>query len=158
MRCNGFPAGPLILGLILGGLKERSMRQALLISSGDFSTFVTKPISASLLALAALSLLGPVLTHLRRRRVAARTAPSGGTVSGTVAGGSAALAPGGDEDAAAAGPGGPGASGASGEEVAAADSGRRQATSGAGVPEHGVARPEDVAPDGGDGRGGGEGP
>ncbi|GAB3109754.1 tripartite tricarboxylate transporter permease [Streptomyces calidiresistens] len=71
MRTNGFPAAPLILGLILGGLMERSMRQALLISSGDFTVFVTKPISATLLALAALSLLAPLVGVWRRRRARA---------------------------------------------------------------------------------------
>ncbi|MBB1255676.1 tripartite tricarboxylate transporter permease [Streptomyces alkaliterrae] len=68
MRANGFPAAPLILGLILGGLMEKSMRQALLISSGDLTTFVTKPISATLLALAALSLLAPLYGAWRRTR------------------------------------------------------------------------------------------
>ncbi|MCC5033720.1 tripartite tricarboxylate transporter permease [Streptomyces sp. WAC 00631] len=77
MRSNGFPAAPLILGLILGGLMERSMRQALLISSGDFSTFLTKPISAALLAVAALSLLGSVAGPWRRRAAARRAAAAG---------------------------------------------------------------------------------
>ncbi|MCH0540835.1 tripartite tricarboxylate transporter permease [Streptomyces sp. MUM 203J] len=71
MRANDFPAAPLILGLILGGLMEKSMRQALLISSGDFSVFVTKPISAVLLALAAVSVLAPLYGAWRRRRTAA---------------------------------------------------------------------------------------
>lgn len=68
MRANDFPAAPLILGLILGGLMEKSMRQALLISSGDFSTFVTKPISAVLLALALLSMVAPLYGAWRRSR------------------------------------------------------------------------------------------
>ncbi|MEU4887025.1 tripartite tricarboxylate transporter permease [Streptomyces xinghaiensis] len=77
MRSNGFPAAPLILGLILGGLMERSMRQALLISSGDFGTFLTKPISAALLAVAALSLLGSVAGPWRRRAAARRAVADG---------------------------------------------------------------------------------
>ncbi|WP_175410512.1 tripartite tricarboxylate transporter permease [Streptomyces sp. TRM64462] len=77
MRANGFPAAPLILGLILGGLMEKSMRQALLISSGDFSTFVTKPISAALLALAALSMVAPLYGAWRRRRRQAAVAAAG---------------------------------------------------------------------------------
>ncbi|GAA4930572.1 tripartite tricarboxylate transporter permease [Streptomonospora halophila] len=66
MRQNGFPAAPLILGLILGGLMEKSMRQALQISDGAWSTFVTSPFSAGLLVLAVLALAGPLLARLRR--------------------------------------------------------------------------------------------
>ncbi|MFI2432736.1 tripartite tricarboxylate transporter permease [Streptomyces sp. NPDC018693] len=77
MRANDFPAAPLILGLILGGLMEKSMRQALLISDGSFSTFVTKPISGVLLALAVLSMATPLLGAWRRARRARQvTAPA----------------------------------------------------------------------------------
>lgn len=68
MRANGFPAAPLILGLILGGLMERSMRQALQISGGDWTVFATKPIPAILLALAVMSLLPAVIGAFRKRR------------------------------------------------------------------------------------------
>ncbi|MFP3988379.1 tripartite tricarboxylate transporter permease [Streptomyces sp. E11-3] len=77
MRANDFPAAPLILGVILGGLMEKSMRQALLISSGDISTFVTKPISATLLGIAALSLLAPLFGKLRRNRALPKTETAG---------------------------------------------------------------------------------
>ncbi|MDV6012994.1 tripartite tricarboxylate transporter permease [Haloechinothrix sp. LS1_15] len=72
MRANDFPAAPLILGLILGGLMERNMRQALQISGGDWSVFVTQPIPAVLLGLAAASLLPSVVGWLRRRRSRSR--------------------------------------------------------------------------------------
>lgn len=68
MRRNGFPAAPLILGLILGGLMERSMRQALQISAGDWSVFVTEPIPAVLLGLALVSLLPTLVGLVRARR------------------------------------------------------------------------------------------
>ncbi len=61
LRLNGFPVAPLILALILGDLMEENMRRALQISGGDWSVFVTKPISASLLGVAAFSLFAPVL-------------------------------------------------------------------------------------------------
>ncbi|MFA9432505.1 tripartite tricarboxylate transporter permease [Egicoccus sp. AB-alg2] len=72
MRANGFPAAPLILGLILGDIMEVSMRRALQISSGDWSVFLTKPISASLLALATVSLVVPPLLARRAARRATR--------------------------------------------------------------------------------------
>jgi putative tricarboxylic transport membrane protein len=61
MRRFDFPAAPLIVGLILAPMAEQSMRQALTISMGEWSTFVTRPLSASLLAIAALLLIGPAL-------------------------------------------------------------------------------------------------
>lgn len=56
-----FPMAPLIVGLILGPMAENSMRQALVISMGDFTTFVTRPISGTILAIAVLLLTAPVL-------------------------------------------------------------------------------------------------
>ena len=68
MRRFDFPAAPLIVGLILAPMAEQSMRQALTISMGEWSTFVTRPLSASLLAVAALLLSGPPLWRLLKKR------------------------------------------------------------------------------------------
>jgi putative tricarboxylic transport membrane protein len=48
------PTAPLVLTLILGPLMERGLRQSLEMSRGDFSILFTRPISATLLALAAI--------------------------------------------------------------------------------------------------------
>ncbi|WP_409526553.1 tripartite tricarboxylate transporter permease [Nitrincola sp. MINF-07-Sa-05] len=64
MRLYGFPAAPMILGLILGALMEESMRRALQISGGDWSIFTDKPISLWLLVIALLSLTAPSLKKL----------------------------------------------------------------------------------------------
>ncbi len=64
MRLYGFPAAPMILGLILGALMEESMRRALQISGGDWSIFIDKPISLVLLIIAALSLGLPVVKKM----------------------------------------------------------------------------------------------
>ncbi len=61
MRRFDFPAAPLIVGLILAPMAEQSMRQALTISMGDWTTFATRPLSGSLLAIAALLLVAPPL-------------------------------------------------------------------------------------------------
>ena len=61
MRRFDFPAAPLIVGLILAPMAEQSMRQALTISMGEWSTFITRPLSATLLAVAGLLLVGPPL-------------------------------------------------------------------------------------------------
>jgi len=45
-------APPLLLGFVLGPMMEENFRRALLLSRGDFTVFVTRPLSASLLFLA----------------------------------------------------------------------------------------------------------
>ncbi len=66
MRRFGFPVAPAVIGLILGPLAETQFRRALSISQGDLSVFVTQPISASLLALTALLIVGPYLWRTLR--------------------------------------------------------------------------------------------
>lgn len=62
-----FPVAPMIIGLILGPMAEQSLRQALTISMGSYATFVTRPISATILGIAALLLLSPWLLRRWRR-------------------------------------------------------------------------------------------
>ncbi|MFJ1299578.1 hypothetical protein CEK29_15450 [Bordetella genomosp. 5] len=65
LRCEG---APLLLGLVLGPMMEENFRRALLLSRGDFTTFVTRPLSASLLAAAAVLLVLVALPALRKKR------------------------------------------------------------------------------------------
>ena len=51
------PTAPLVLTLVLGPLMERGLRQSLEMSRGDFSILFTRPISATLLAIAALFII-----------------------------------------------------------------------------------------------------
>jgi TctA family transporter len=44
-------AAPLMLGFILGPMLEENFRRAMLLSRGSFGTFVTRPISGTLMAL-----------------------------------------------------------------------------------------------------------
>jgi putative tricarboxylic transport membrane protein len=64
----GFESAPLLLGYVLGRLLEENLRRALAISRGDLATFVHRPVSAGLLAAAALVLAAAVLPAIRRRR------------------------------------------------------------------------------------------
>jgi putative tricarboxylic transport membrane protein len=68
MRRYDFPTAPVIIGMILGPLAEQNFRQAMTISQGDLTTFLTRPISATLLAVAVLALVGPKLWGMMRRR------------------------------------------------------------------------------------------
>jgi putative tricarboxylic transport membrane protein len=70
MRRFDFPAAPMIIGLILGPMAEQSMRQALTISQGNWSTFFIRPISGTLMAVAiALLLIPNALRIIRARKV-----------------------------------------------------------------------------------------
>jgi TctA family transporter len=59
---------PLLLGLVLGSLMEEYLRRAMTISRGDWSVFVTRPLSATLLAIAAALLLAVLLPAIARKR------------------------------------------------------------------------------------------
>ncbi|MES2414384.1 MAG: tripartite tricarboxylate transporter permease [Pseudomonadota bacterium] len=59
---------PLLLGLILGPMMEENLRRALLLSRGDWSTFVTRPLSAGLLIACVVLLLIVLLPSVRKTR------------------------------------------------------------------------------------------
>ena len=67
MRKFDYPAAPVVLALVLGPLMETNFRRALTISQGDYSVFLTHPISAVLLLAAMLSLTWPLLMRLAGR-------------------------------------------------------------------------------------------
>jgi putative tricarboxylic transport membrane protein len=68
-----FPAAPLILGFVLGDNMERALRQSLMMSQGDLSILVERPISAIMLLLAVVLLLSPLLGRWNRARIQAIT-------------------------------------------------------------------------------------
>ncbi len=68
LRKIGCEPAPLVLGFVLGPLLEQNMRLGLLISKGSFSTFVTHPISATLLALSAIVVIMMAMPAIMRRR------------------------------------------------------------------------------------------
>ncbi len=59
---------PLLLGFILGPMMEENLRRAMLLSRGDAATFVTRPLSAFLLAVAVLLLIVIALPAIRKKR------------------------------------------------------------------------------------------
>lgn len=66
---NDYPVAPLVLALVLGPMIENNMRRALTISNGDFSIFVTKPLSLIFVVAAAAWLLVPLLLKLKGRKI-----------------------------------------------------------------------------------------
>jgi putative tricarboxylic transport membrane protein len=68
MRLCDFPAAPVLVGMILGPLAEQQLRRALALSQGDPSVFLTRPISAVLMAITVGVLVLPPLIGWARRR------------------------------------------------------------------------------------------
>jgi TctA family transporter len=64
----GTEPAPLLLGFILGPMMEEYLRRALLLSRGDWSVFVTRPLSAGLLAVAALLLVIVLMPSVKAKR------------------------------------------------------------------------------------------
>ena len=64
----GTEPAPLLLGFILGPMMEEYLRRALLLSRGDWSVFITRPLSAGLLAAAVLLLVIVLLPAVKSKR------------------------------------------------------------------------------------------
>jgi putative tricarboxylic transport membrane protein len=77
MRLLMFEPAPLLIGFVLGPMMEEHFRRAMLFSRGSYTTFLERPISATMLGLAALllawALYSSFRAHRRARGAAAET-------------------------------------------------------------------------------------
>jgi putative tricarboxylic transport membrane protein len=64
----GCEPAPLLLGFILGPMMEENLRRALLLSRGDWSTFMTRPLSAGLLIASFLMIVVVMLPSIKNKR------------------------------------------------------------------------------------------
>ena len=64
----GCEPAPLLLGFILGPMMEENLRRALLLSRGDWSTFLSRPLSAGLLIAALLMVVVVMLPSIKNKR------------------------------------------------------------------------------------------
>ncbi len=71
LRKLDYPMAPAVLAIVLGPLAEKALRQSLIISQGDISVFVLRPLSATFLAIAVAMFVFP-LVRGRMRRAARR--------------------------------------------------------------------------------------
>jgi putative tricarboxylic transport membrane protein len=71
MRKLDFPAAPLVLGLVLGDGMERALRQSLMMSQGDLSILITRPLSAVMLLLTLAIIIMPLLRMVKGWRLKA---------------------------------------------------------------------------------------
>lgn len=67
MRKLDFPLAPAVLALVLGPFTERALRQSLIISSGSFDIFFIRPISGTIMVVAIVLLLLPLVNLVWRR-------------------------------------------------------------------------------------------
>lgn len=70
LRKLEYEPAPLILAYVLGPMLERNLRQALRLSDGDLSIFLTRPLSAASLFISFILMLGTVLPSLQKKRTA----------------------------------------------------------------------------------------
>ncbi len=68
MRIFDWPAAPMLLGFVLGPLMEEHFRRAMLLSRGSFSTFVERPISATVMAITLALLVWGVASAIKQKR------------------------------------------------------------------------------------------
>jgi putative tricarboxylic transport membrane protein len=66
MKKFHYEGAPLVLALVLGKMLETTLRQSLILSRGDFSIFVSRPISLGFLIVAALLLIAPIITQRKK--------------------------------------------------------------------------------------------
>ena len=67
MRKLDYPLAPAVLAIVLGPIAEPKLRQSLMISDGDFSIFVTRPISGTITVIAIILILMPLFKLIRDR-------------------------------------------------------------------------------------------
>lgn len=63
MRRFDIPVAPAVVGVVLGPIAEDHFRRALQIAQGNYSTFITRPISATIIAIALIALIAPPLVR-----------------------------------------------------------------------------------------------
>jgi len=63
------PLGPIVLALILGPMVEENFRKSLVMSYGDYSVFIVRPISAVLLLLALISVVTTIVRERKGKHV-----------------------------------------------------------------------------------------
>ncbi|CAN7544069.1 Tripartite tricarboxylate transporter TctA family protein [compost metagenome] len=71
MRRFDFPTAPVIVGMILGPMAEKQLRNALSIGQGDWTLFLRQPISATILALTVAVVVIPRLLRWHATRTSA---------------------------------------------------------------------------------------
>lgn len=85
LRKLNFPMAPLVLGIVLGDLLEKSLRRGLVLSDGDLMPFFTRPISFFMFVLVAATILMniPVVSNVFTKIWTAATGMVGRKANGS---------------------------------------------------------------------------
>lgn len=68
MRKMGFPAAPLLLGLVLGPFLEQNFRRSLLLSRGELSTFIERPVSGGIVVVILVLIIVIIWSETRQSK------------------------------------------------------------------------------------------
>jgi putative tricarboxylic transport membrane protein len=68
MRKLDYPLAPLVLAIVLGPLAEDSFRQTMIADLGDWTVFFTRPLAGTIMFLAVLLFVAPLLKGMRRKK------------------------------------------------------------------------------------------
>lgn len=74
MRLYRLEPAPFLIGFVLGPMMEEQLRRAMLLSRGDATVFLTRPISGTLIAITALILTYAVYSAIKQRRARLKAA------------------------------------------------------------------------------------
>jgi putative tricarboxylic transport membrane protein len=72
LRKLDYPLAPAVLAIVLGPIAEPTLRQSLLLSSGDPSIFITRPIAGPITIIALVLILMPLVKYMINRRKRSR--------------------------------------------------------------------------------------
>ncbi|NNE22317.1 MAG: tripartite tricarboxylate transporter permease [Rhizobiales bacterium] len=67
LRKLDYPLAPAVLAIVLGPIAEPTLRQSLLLSSGDATIFITRPIAGPITIIAIILILLPVFQLIRKK-------------------------------------------------------------------------------------------
>jgi putative tricarboxylic transport membrane protein len=71
MKKSDYPGAPLLLGLVLGPMFENALGQSMIISSGDPSILISRPISGTIIMIALFLLIWPGIRWIMEKRKSA---------------------------------------------------------------------------------------
>jgi putative tricarboxylic transport membrane protein len=63
-----YEGAPLVLAFVLGPMMENNLRKSLIMSQGDFSIFLTRPLAAASLILALILLISPLIPWFKQEK------------------------------------------------------------------------------------------
>jgi len=77
LRKLDYPLAPAVLAIVLGPVAEPTLRQSLLLSSGDATVFLTRPIAGPITIVAIILILLPAFKMIKDKMKGPNTTPVG---------------------------------------------------------------------------------